>query len=115
MIEKTVFSESSPIVSIIMKKNLILTFFAFILFNSAYTQTIAPEILSKKWDAFWIASDHTFQRDYGVHHFRKIFLLDEKPSSFIIHVSADNRYKLFVNGTMVSIGPARADPVSLEF
>ncbi|MEJ0033874.1 MAG: hypothetical protein WDO15_27660 [Bacteroidota bacterium] len=26
-----------------------------------------------------------------------------------MHVSADNRYKLFVNGTLVSLGPARGD------
>jgi alpha-L-rhamnosidase len=32
-----------------------------------------------------------------------------KPDSFIVHVSADNRYKLYVNGTLVSLGPARGD------
>jgi hypothetical protein len=32
-----------------------------------------------------------------------------KPASFVVHVSADNRYKLFVNGRFVSLGPARGD------
>src|SRR5690606_28173242 len=33
----------------------------------------------------------------------------EKPETFPIHVSADNRYKLYVNGKLVSLGPARGD------
>ena len=36
-------------------------------------------------------------------------VLTAVPGSFVIHVSADNRYKLFVNGNMVSLGPARGD------
>jgi len=50
-----------------------------------------------------------------VYHFRKNFSLNEKPASFIIHVSADNRYKLFVNGTLVSLGPARYDVYNWSF
>ena len=47
--------------------------------------------------------------DYGVYQFRKIFTLTARPASFIVHVSADNRYKLYVNGQLVSLGPARGD------
>jgi alpha-L-rhamnosidase len=32
-----------------------------------------------------------------------------KPTSFVVHVSADNRYKLFVNGKQIGQGPARGD------
>jgi Alpha-L-rhamnosidase N-terminal domain. len=45
----------------------------------------------------------------GVYHFRKSFSLDTLPNRFLVHVTADNRYKLFLNGTMVSLGPARGD------
>ena len=48
-------------------------------------------------------------RDYGVYHFRKTINLSTDPSKFIVHVTADNRYRLFVNGTPVSSGPARGD------
>jgi len=47
--------------------------------------------------------------DYGVYQFRKAFTISSKPATFIVHVSADNRYKLFVNGKFVSLGPARGD------
>lgn len=45
----------------------------------------------------------------AVLHVRKSIELAEVPGRFVIHVSADNRYQLFVNGTLVSRGPARGD------
>ena len=88
-------------------------------------QSISPELLIKPWKAQWIrgpgvpliwgaASDPTL-KDYGVFKFRKAFELAEKPTSFVVHVSADNRYKLFVNGKLVSQGPARGDIYFLNF
>lgn len=74
----------------------------------------------EQWDAQWITgpglsinrfnviTDNTL-KEYGVFKFRKTITLKEKPSSFVIHVSADNRYKLFVNEKQVSQGPARGD------
>jgi hypothetical protein len=72
-------------------------------------QNIGPEILQKRWKAFWIAVPNESANGYGVYHFKKEFDLATKPSSFIVHASADNRYKLFVNGNLVSLGPARGD------
>jgi len=71
--------------------------------------TINPSLLSQGWPASWIACPGAAQREYGVYHFRKSFLLDRKPDKFIIHVSADNRYRLLVNGHAVCSGPARGD------
>ena len=90
-------------------KRIYFLFAAVLLFNISRSQPIADDILHKKWDAYWIAVPNTSPHDYSVCHFRKTFSLDQKPSSFIIHVSADNRYKLYVNGTMASFGPARSD------
>ena len=50
-----------------------------------------------------------FLKDYGVYKFRKGNYLATKPSSFIVHASGDNRYKLYVNEKLVSQGPARGD------
>jgi alpha-L-rhamnosidase len=66
-------------------------------------------LTSKPWDAYWIAAPDDPGTGYGVYYFRKNISLTAKPSNFIIHVSADNRYKLYVNGVLVSLGPARGD------
>jgi hypothetical protein len=47
--------------------------------------------------------------EYGVYHFRKSFDLPVAPASFLIHVTADNRYQLYINGERVAWGPARGD------
>src|SRR5689334_4501253 len=79
------------------------------LFISFYTQAQTENLLLKPWDAYWICVPNQPAHDYGVYQFRKTFTLAAKPSSFIVHVSADNRYKLYVNGLFVSLGPARGD------
>ncbi|XWW46264.1 alpha-L-rhamnosidase N-terminal domain-containing protein [Fibrella sp. USSR17] len=62
------------------------------------------------WDAKWLVHPTASARQYGVYHFRKSFSLPQKPGRFIVHVSADNRYRLFLNGKPVAMGPARSDP-----
>jgi hypothetical protein len=44
-----------------------------------------------------------------VFHFRRIVELTAVPSRLVVHVSADNRYILHVNGRRVGAGPARGD------
>lgn len=61
------------------------------------------------WNSQWIDFPGDNGVNYGVFYFRKNIDLTAKPSSFIVHVSADNRYKLYVNGKLVSLGPARGD------
>jgi alpha-L-rhamnosidase len=72
-------------------------------------EKINPEILTNHWKAQWITHPTESVLNYGVFHFRKSFYLASVPSKFIIHVSADNRYRLFVNGQAVCFGPARGD------
>jgi alpha-L-rhamnosidase len=87
-----------------------LIFFLLTLFQlNVNAQSISSLLIERKWNAQWIATEKQAQRDYTVSHFRKSFQLTDRPASFIIHVSADNRYKLFVNGVLVSLGPARSD------
>ncbi|MDX1941123.1 MAG: alpha-L-rhamnosidase C-terminal domain-containing protein [Saprospiraceae bacterium] len=82
----------------------------FLAFSSLLqAQYMHPDILKKSWQAHWIAVPGEHVKDYGVYLFRKSLDLSEKRDSFIIHVSADNRYKLFVNGKLASHGPARGD------
>jgi alpha-L-rhamnosidase len=81
----------------------------FFFFFGLNAQSINPSLLRNKWNASWIAVPGESPTGYGVYLFRKTCLLPAKPDSFIIHVSADNRYKLFVNEKQVSLGPARGD------
>lgn len=62
----------------------------------------------KHWNAYWIDVPGT-TTDYEMCLFRKNLVLAAKPASFNVYVSGDNRYKLYVNGKLVSIGPARSD------
>ena len=93
----------------------LLIFFGIFFWFTGKTQTVNPQLLSKPWEAFWIASTKTFQQDYGLYQFRKQVSLPEKPSSFVIHVSGDNRYKLYVNGQLASLGPARSEVFNWNF
>ncbi len=70
---------------------------------------IAPRILDNFWKARWVVCPGESQKQYGVYHFRKKIELKNATASFIVHVSADNRYRLFVNGQPVCSGPARSD------
>ncbi len=90
----------------------------------AYDQRISPELLDAwsghpgynngRWSASWITSPDA-DRGYGVYFFRKGLTLNEKPDRFVIHVSADNRYKLYVNGVQVAAGPAKGDVRNWSF
>ncbi|HEY0109263.1 MAG TPA: alpha-L-rhamnosidase N-terminal domain-containing protein, partial [Fibrella sp.] len=62
------------------------------------------------WEARWLVHPTASARQYGIYHFRKTISLPQKPGKFVVHVSADNRYRLFVNGKAVAMGPARSDP-----
>lgn len=86
---------------------IVLCFIASVL--NAQDQPVNPELLKAPWNAHWISGKGVLQREYGVYHFRKIFTLSQKPARFIINISADNRYRLFVNGQPVCNGPARGD------
>src|SRR5674476_657016 len=57
----------------------------------------------------WISFPSANQTGYGVYHFRKTFDLEKVPDRLVVHVSADNRYILFVNGERVCYGPAKGD------
>ncbi len=68
-----------------------------------------PKLLTERWEARWISAPGASPFDSGVYHFRRTFELSSKPATFLIHVTADNRYQLFVNGERAASGPARGD------
>jgi alpha-L-rhamnosidase len=68
-----------------------------------------PDLVHLEWPASWITCAGAEPRGPGVYHFRKSLSLDAAPARFVIRVSADNRFLLFVNGARVGDGPARGD------
>ena len=76
---------------------------------TAQEKIINPQLLKGSWPSSWITCPGVAQREYGIYHFRKKINLKTKPSTFVVHVTADNRYRLFVNGKAVCYGPARGD------
>ncbi len=60
-------------------------------------------------EASWIAHPGITGDEYGVYHFRQTLELEEKPEQLNVQVSADNRYRLYVNGVSVIAGPQRSD------
>lgn len=83
---------------------------------AGYNQSaINPSLLEGRWKARWISMPGEPVNVYGVYHFRKTVELNAVPEQFVVHVSADNRYKLYVNGKLVSLGPARGDVYNWNF
>ncbi len=81
--------------------------------NNTYTQelpykrNLSWEHERHSWIASWIAPVNESLNDYGVFLFRNSIILETIPDKFIVYVSADNRYRLYVNGDYVNAGPAR--------
>ena len=67
--------------------------------------TVQHDWARERWAAQWIACPEAPQRDAGVFHYRKTFVLTDLPNKFVVHVSADNRFILFADGARVGEGP----------
>jgi len=78
-------------------------------FSQQESPALNPKLLNTTWTASWITDSSAPQREYGIYHFRKNFTLSTIPSIFVVNITADNRYRLFVNGKPVCSGPARGD------
>ena len=63
----------------------------------------------KLWAAQWITAPGVAERDEVVLHFRKTIELASAPTKFVVDVSADNQFILYVNGVEAGRGPSRAD------
>jgi alpha-L-rhamnosidase len=69
----------------------------------------APFAVAASHQAQWIAPAATTKAATGIFDFRKIISLNASPRQCVVHVSADNRFQLYVNGQRVGEGPARGD------
>jgi len=80
-----------------------------LLVPAALAPRSAAEAPRPHWEAEWISHPTAPLREPGVFHFRRVLQLPGVPGHWVVHVSADNRFVLYVNGQRVGEGPARAD------
>jgi alpha-L-rhamnosidase len=94
-----------------MKLFFVTIVFALGLLSAEYVhaQSSVSNAAPRQWNAAWIALPGDNGVNYGIYYFRKTIDVAGKPATFIVHISADNRYKLYVNGKLISLGPARGD------
>ncbi|MEO6526527.1 MAG: alpha-L-rhamnosidase N-terminal domain-containing protein, partial [Gemmatimonadaceae bacterium] len=76
---------------------------------AAHAQVRPALIFRGAPEASWIAPPRLPAESLVVFHARRTFDLASKPARFVVHVSADSRYRLYVNGEQVSSGPQRSD------
>lgn len=88
-------------------RNLIIAFFSVFAFT-LHAQ-FDPRNQNNEWDAKWVFVPGTGANDPGLYLFRKSLNLETVPQKFEVRVSADNRYKLYINEALVSFGPALGD------
>lgn len=91
-----------PFLFVILAMNSVLLF-------GQQSASVSADLLTNKWKAHWITYPKGSLKEYGVYHFRKNLTLNNRPEKFVINVSGDNRYILYVNGKEVCRGPARGD------
>lgn len=82
---------------------------------SARAADINERWLKGWWQAQWCAHPDGPGQDPALFLFRKTISFDTVPEHFVVHVSADQRYQLFVNGTRAAYGPARGDLLHWRF
>ena len=72
------------------------------------THDMAPD------GTFWIGSDHPFDLTEAYLNFRRDIVLHEAPHKAAFTLTADSRYRLWINGDYVARGPARAWPHAMQ-
>lgn len=89
--------------------SLFLTFFLSVIACAQTAKPLNPDLVANHWHARWLVCPNAPQKDVGVFYFRKEITLTSVPEHFWVHVSADNRFLLHVNGQYAGEGPARGD------
>jgi hypothetical protein len=92
-----------------MKKIFLL--FAICNFISAQSIKVSDEIINNRWSAYWSMPSYEDIQPISPCFllFRKQIEYKIEQKEFIIHISAESRYRLLINGKHVCLGPARGD------
>ena len=75
----------------------------------------SPDLIARRWSARWITHPAAPKSDYGVWLYRRTLELPAAPARFVVHVTADARYQLWVNGRPVCRGPQASDAAEWRY
>jgi len=64
----------------------------------------------RRWNARWIWAPGDPKAPNSYYYFRKEFTLDGPPAATRLHITADTRYQLFINGRLVGRGAPQSQP-----
>ena len=82
----------------------------FAIFGPIFGQsTLQADAPHHEWKASWVTHPTAPLREPLVLHFRRNLDLQSVPATYLVRVSADNRFILYVNGARAGDGPARGD------
>ena len=77
--------------------------------SSTSATAAQPDAPHRNWHAAWVTHPNAPLREPVVLHFKRALDLASSPANYIVRVSADNRFILYVNGSRIGDGPARGD------
>ena len=84
-------------------------FFLGLLLFLVYFSPAAPPKLGAALPANWVTHPAASAADHTVLLFRKEFSVAEVPDSFTVGVTADNQFRLYLNGELITFGPQLGD------
>ena len=84
-------------------------YFYLILALACFTSVFSQWNRPPEWTTKWITSTEVEPSAEALLLFRKVVSLDQVPDSFRVKITADNRFKLYVNEVFVGIGPSIGD------
>ncbi|HVK03675.1 MAG TPA: alpha-L-rhamnosidase C-terminal domain-containing protein [Armatimonadaceae bacterium] len=70
---------------------------------------------ARTWSATWAQHPEGTTTRGDVFLYRSTLILEKVPKRFVVHVSADQRYRLYVNGASVAWGPSRGDLIHWRY
>ena len=77
----------------------------YVLLTLLLTTFLAPATAQTPWNGQWIYHPEVGPQEQAVVLFRTEFDLTSVPDSFPINITADNHFRLYVNGKWIAFGP----------
>src|SRR5690606_3640346 len=87
----------------------------WLLVCNSYAHRIHESLLKYPWKASWVETSDVDEYGFGVYLFRTQLNVNRVPNDMRINISADNKYLLYINGTLVSHGPVQSDVFNWKF